>query len=235
LPALLVDQRQDPKFTKALTEFFSVTERTLKTGDLVWTSPLGTVGIEDKCVADLAASQSNKRLDDELRRLVDSYAVPILFVRGYSMRGSIYRAARDEASIANTLLGRQFHGVYTFQVAAPYDEAAEGLWRLHEYLALPRRAGIEGVRRERKFAFSGPLGPREETIYGILGMTSGVRNRRSIAVQIAKSTPLSEFLRWTAWDFEAQGFTRHMSAKLAGLIRTLEEPPSKSSMPSHLD
>lgn len=230
-PALLVDVRQDKVFTRALTEHFTVTERTLKTGDLVWTSPLGTVGIEDKCLADLAQSQSNKRLDDELRRLVDTYAVPILFIRGYVDTGSKYRPSRDGPSIANTLLGRQFHGVYTYQVSDLPAYAAMALARLHGYLAQPRTAGIEGVRREKRYLFNGPLGPREETIYGILGLTPGVRNRRGIAVQIAKDTPLSAFLRWGPWEFESAGFSRHMATKLAALITTLEEPPSKSSMP----
>jgi hypothetical protein len=222
-PALLVDYRQDKKFTEALRMHFAIVEKQLAVGDLVWTCPMGTVGLEDKCIPDLIHSQSNKRLDDELRRLVDSFAVPILFVRGFFDSGSRYRPPRDEASIANTLLGRQLHGVYTYQVPAAPRLAAEAVRRLYEYLQRSQANGIDGVRRARLLTFAGPLSPRAEIVYQILGMAGGVRNRRALAARIAQDTPLSKFLRWGPFDFEACGFSRRMATKLAATMRTLEE------------
>lgn len=223
-PTLVVDDRQDNRFTAALRQYFDVHVKHLKCGDLVWSCPLGTVGVEDKSLrtGDLANSQQNKRLDDELRRLVDTYSIPVLFIRGEVDRRG------DPITVQNTLFGRQLHGVYTFMAPKDFDGAAEALWRLHRYLALPRNGGNDGVRRERVLSFGGPIGPRADVIYGILGMAGGVRDRRSIAQSIAQTTPLSAFLRWDAWDFEAQGFTRHMASKLSGVLKLLEEPPSKS-------
>lgn len=224
-PVLVVDDRQDDRFTRALGEYFDVKVKHLKTGDLVWSCPLGSVGVEDKCMPDLLASLQNKRLDDELRRLIDGYAVPILFIRGHAPWGNKFTAISAD-SLEKLKFGRQLHGIYVWQAGETDEEAAASLAELYKYLLHPRTDGIDGVRRERKFAFGGPLGPRAEVIYGILGMTSGVRNRRSIALSIAQATPLSAFMRWDAWDFEAAGFSRHMAAKLVGVLRQLEEPPS---------
>lgn len=226
-PALVVDRRQDPKFTRALGAHFTVTEKQLRTGDLVWSCPLGIVGVEDKCMADLAASLRNKRLDDELRRLVDTYAVPVLFIRGSAPYTDGFTHFEQD-TLEKLKLGRQLHGVYVWQSRDVPLLAADSVKALYDYLATPKQGGIEGVRRERKYGFSGPLGPREEIIYTILGMTQGVRNRRMVATQIAEATPLSEFLNWTASDFTFVGFSAHMSIKLAGVIAKLEEHSSKS-------
>jgi len=224
LPQLIVDRRQDPKFTRALTNHFNVVEKQLKVGDLLWSCPLGMVGVEDKRfngpLSDLMVSLRNKRLDDELRRLVAYFAVPVLFIRGDG------NGAMAEVSYEKMRFGRQLHGVYIWQAPSNMADAAESLRGLYDYLAMPHVSGIEGVRRERRLGFAGRLGPRAEVIYGILGLTQGVRNRRYVAESIAEATPLSEFLRWTASDFTFVGFSAHMAMKLAGVVANLEERPS---------
>lgn len=226
-PLLIVDHRQDWKFTAALRGHFNVVEKQLACGDLVWSCPLGTVGVEDKCMADLMASLQNKRLDDELRRLVDTYAVPILFIRGTAPWGNRY-ANISQAALEKIKLGRQFHGVYIWQAPEKPDPAATSLAELYDYLSKPRAAGIEGVRRERKVAFGGPLGPRAEVIHGILGMTLGVRDRRGTALRIAETTPLSSFLSWSVSDFQFAGFTTRMAQKLTTVLTQLEEQSGTS-------
>jgi hypothetical protein len=95
---------------------------------------------------------------------------------------------------------------------------------LHDYLSRPRTAGLEGVRRERKLAYAGVLDPRAEAIYGILGGVTGIKGRRAVAQQIADTTPVSEFMRWTQTDFLAAGFSNHMANKLASHLHSMEVP-----------
>lgn len=220
-PVLIYDDRQDPRFTKALDGFFTLTKRHLDTGDYVWSGPLGRVGVEDKCFTDLVQSRNNGRLDDELRRLSEGYAFPILYVRGdVEWRG--YGAPWTESGVNNLLLGRQMHGVYTYwtRASSPIDQARH-LYELWEYTQ-KHGAGKEGVRRERKLAYAGPLGAREEVIYGILGMIGGFRNRRGVAKQIASTTTLQEFVNWSVTDFRLAGFSRDMAQKSANFLAQME-------------
>lgn len=224
-PPLIVDDRQDKHFTAALMNFFDVTVKHLPSGDLVFTCPLGRVGVEDKAMGDYKQSLRNNRLDDELRRLEVTYAVPVLFLRGVQRIGSQYETVWEEHTIEKGLFGRQLHGVYTFRSRNSNMLAqAEDFHRLYEYLQYPGRGGIEGVRREKVKTFRGPLGPRAEVIYGILGAVGGVKNRRAVAESIAATATLSEFLRWRPLDFEVAGFTRHMADKVSAFISTLEVP-----------
>lgn len=231
LPPLIVDDRQDGRFTKALRQHFTVTVKHLSSGDLVWTSPLGRVGVEDKDLKDLASSLRNHRLDDELRRLVATYAIPVLLIRGGGAWADRYMTL-EEQSIEKLKVGRQLHGVYVYHVSREMNAAAEGLRELYDYLAYPSAQGIDGVNREKVLRFRGPLSLRAEAIYGILGMLTdkngkrvGVRDRRNIAQAIAKDATLSQFLSWTPFDFENAGFSRHMSGKLYEVLRQLEVQP----------
>lgn len=218
-PKIIVDHRQDKAFTRALREYFEIEMRQLKCGDLVWASPQGWVGLEDKCRADLTGSATNGRLDDELRRLVGRYEIPILFIR-HTMPGGYNRW--DDSSVENLKLGRQFHGLYTYDARGPHSDAAEDLKRLYDYLARPHTNGIEGVRRERRWTYQGPMGARAEVIYGILGLGPRIRDRRGVAIQIAEQATIGEFLKWDSLDFEAAGFTRDSARKMATVLRKIE-------------
>lgn len=220
-PVLLVDDRQDERFTEGLRGWFTVSVKHLDTGDLVWSSPLGRVGVEDKCFNDLVQSRNNGRLDDELRRLTAAYAVPILFVRGpVEWRG--YGSPWTDSSVSNLMFGRQLHGVYSYWTQArAYIDQARALYELWDYTQ-KHKVGKEGVRRERKLDYAGPLGAREETIYGILGMIGGLRNRRAVAKQIASTTTVSEFVNWSVSDFRFAGFSRDMAQKSAKFLQDME-------------
>lgn len=220
LPSVAVDDRQDERYTAALRGHFSVVTKHLSCGDIVWGSPLGTVGVEDKDVADLGASMRNGRLDDELRRLVATYAIPVLMIRGRSLRSQ--HITLEEGAIEKLKFGRQLHGVYVFQTGRDMDEAALGLWDLWDYLSKAREHGIEGVRREPKWKYQGPMSPRAEALYGILGGVKGIKGRREIAQRIAKNTPLSQFMQWVEIDFQAAGFSRHMAKALTTHLVNME-------------
>ena len=223
-PKLIVDKRQDERFTLALADYFSITPKQLLTGDLLWSCPLGTVGVEDKWFADLTNSRRNGRLDDELRRLVTVYAVPVLFVRGDIDAWNTAHDTWDETSVQNLLFGRQLYGVYTYRIpggVAEFDRAAEAISRLHTYLQQTGPA-MQGVRREPLRRYSGPLNEREEIIYNVLGLVTGIRNRRGVAKQIASTTSVREFLNWSVSDFTFAGFSALMGRKLVAMIHKME-------------
>lgn len=221
-PVLAVDDRQDPKFTEALGDYFTVKVKHLATGDLVWSCPLGSVGVEDKRFSDYLQSLRNKRLDDELRRLGECYSIPVLYVRGpieqaYHIPGG---HGFDEEMLSKGLLGRQLHGIYTYRTQAKtYDGQAMALWGLWDYTQKLDR-GFEGVRREKKLYWAGPLGTRAEALYGILGRVGGVRNRRTAALALANH-PLSELVTWGPTEWNAAGYSKLMAQKLTNTFMEL--------------
>lgn len=225
-PVLAVDDRQDEAFTVALGGRFHVKTKHLKVGDFVWACPLGTVGVEDKCMADLMGSLRNGRLDDELRRLTAAYAVPVLFIRGKAPWGNGYSSVSWD-SLEKIKFGRQLHGVFVWQAPDRPTDAATSLRELYDYLAKPRDGGIEGVRREVKHEWKGPLGPRAEVIYGILGAVGGIKGRRAVAERIAEACTLREFLRIRPEGLTWLGFTAHMAEKVHKYLIELEARPSK--------
>jgi len=218
-----VDDRQDPRFTAALRGLFAVTVKHLAAGDFCWSCPLGSVGVEDKRFLDFSASIRNKRLDDELRRLTEMYAVPILFVRGPVEQNHFDRSQFGWSvdSVEKALFGRQLHGVFTFWAyeAVTYSQQASALWNLWDYTQKIDR-GFDGVRREKKLLWNGPLGRRQETVYNVLGGVGGIRNRRGVAIALANHR-ISELVTWTPTEWLAAGFTRHMAQKLTGAFAEL--------------
>lgn len=221
-PPLAVDDRQDDAFTAALRQEFTVTEKRLPVGDLVWSCPLGSVGIEDKCMEDLVDSRRNGRLDSELRRLTAAYAVPILLTRGTTVGGTRWRSGWEPSAIENLLFGRQLHGAYVYRVPQDFGAAALSVRALHDYLG--RLAPMEGVTRVARLRYTGPLSNRAEVIFGILGMCPGIRGRRAVADRIAATTSVGGFLRWGTSDFLAAGFTPLMARKLTAAIANMEAP-----------
>lgn len=221
-PTLAVDDRQHASWTRALHEYFEVKVKHLGTGDFVWSCPLGVVGVEDKLFSDFTASIRNKRLDDELRRLEAAYAVPVLLVRGPVTQNLFDHSAFgwSEDMVSKALLGRQLHGVYTYRVLGNgYPTQARSLWELWDYTQRLDR-GFEGVRREKKLYWAGPLSARAEVLYGILGGVGGVRNRRGAALTLAHHS-LRELTTWGPTEWSAAGFSRLMAQKLTGTFKEL--------------
>lgn len=218
-PSIIVDKRQDKRFTRALSQHFEITPKQLKTGDILWSCPLGIVGVEDKCTDDLTGSRNNGRLDDELRRLIDTYKVPVLFLRR-SPQSEYTNWA--ESSFENLKFGRQLHGAFVYSAPGDMEGAAAALKDLYDYTHRPNSGGMEGVRRERVLQYKGPLAPRAELIYGILGMVGGVKDRRHIAQELARKHSFQEFLQLTPTDLRRAGFTSFMANKLAAFTAKLE-------------
>lgn len=194
----------------------------LACGDFVWSCPLGTVGVEDKLFTDFSASIRNGRLNDELRRLEAAYAVPMLWVRGPVVQNFFDHSAFgwSEDMVSKALLGRQLHGIYTYRtVTDGYPAQARSLWELWDYTQKLER-GFEGVRREKKLYWNGPLSARAEVLYGILGSVGGVRNRRGAALALANHS-ITELCTWGPTEWSAAGYSKLMSQKLTAKFQEL--------------
>lgn len=83
-----IDRREPKKLTEKLVGTlgglgisFTIVE--LATGDFAWESPIGEIAIERKTVSDFLDSFQKGRLQEQLRRLIESYEVPILMIEGY--------------------------------------------------------------------------------------------------------------------------------------------------------
>lgn len=228
---VIVDDRQVKWYPAALQAAgFTVTVRRLHTGDITWSSPLGRVGVEDKPWTALLGDRRNGRLDDELRRLVEAYQIPILMVRGWpdvddygnmTIPWSIkdHFKGWDFNGYENLLLGRQLHGVLFTRCSS--EDVGARLISLFDYTQVI--GPLDGVRREAAIPYLGPLSDRAECIYTILGRVSGLRDRRGTAERLAATVPLGRFLRWEAKDFRAAGFSKPMSQRLADKLAEMNE------------
>ena len=222
-PLLVYDDRQDESLVEAIanTGYFHLVKRHLITADYVWGHPtLGEVGVEDKEIHDLTGSRLNGRLDDQLRRLVERFAVPVLFVRGTTVGGHADRYGWEPSPVENLLLGRQLHGLYVYRAPGSDAGAADSLVALHRYLLTA--GNMEGVRREKRLTYKGALSARAEVIYNVLGQVPGIKNRRGLAAALAQDMSVAQFLRSSRDELTFYGLSAYMAGKVADAIHTME-------------
>lgn len=230
-PVLLVDKRQASWQEAHLRERgFDVRMCMLPSGDFAWSTPYGRVGVEDKPLGALVTDRRNGRLDDELRRLVDAYTLPILFIRGMPTIGSDgslrwlpqereYREGWTIDSLDNLLLGRQLRGV--FVTWCPTDEyLSERLWHLYEYTQRKPKDEVF-MKRAPIMPYLGPLTGRAELIYTILAQVKGIRDKREISERLAAKYDLGKLLYLDQKGWQNEGFTKLMAGKLVAHIRAV--------------
>lgn len=189
--------------------------RRLTTGDIVWTCPWGTVGIEDKPLNTVLSDRRSGVLDDELRRLAETYAIPMLLIRGLprvGRRGMMEPGEESFVAFDNLLLGRQMRGILV--VWCPTRSLfGERVWRLYHYTQRPTTPSQ--VVQRRHLPWHTRLGDKARVIYTMLGLVRGIQGRARLAEQIAATTPLDEFARWSADQFQAVGLSKLMAGRLA--------------------
>ena len=228
---LLLDDRQPEWQKDALRDAgLDVKVVRLPAGDLLWTSSIGTVGIEDKPLTALLNDHRTGVLDDELRRLCESVAVPCLLVRGWPFvdhQGKLrFASAFDQdrfdgwTQIAydNLLLGRQLRGVLVLHCRGKQDFGLR-IAALHAYL---ERSDIGSLReRPRQYMpWNQPFTGKEAIVYTVLEQVKGLRNRRELTKKLAE-LPLGQWLEWGEREFRAFGFTRLMAERMAKLMEEL--------------
>lgn len=230
-PVLLVDKRQAGWQEAHLTAGgFDVRMCMLPSGDFAWSTPWGRVGLEDKPLSALVTDRRNGRLDDELRRLVDTYELPILFIRGIpkvSADGSIkwlpqeaeYREGWTIDSLDNLLLGRQMKGVYI--TWCPGDSyLADRLMSIYKYTLRRPQDDPMKLNRQPIMPFMGPLTGRAELIYTLLGQVRGIRDRREVSERLAAQFNLAEILNFDTAKWQQVGMTKLMAGKI---VETVQE------------
>lgn len=203
----------------------------LPAGDFAWSTPWGRVGLEDKPLTALVTDRRSGVLDDELRRLVATYELPILFIRGYpsvSADGSLrwlpqeaqYREGWTIDALDNLLLGRQLKGVYV--AWCPSDTyLGERLMSLYRYTQ--RRPQDESVKpsRGQVMPWLGPLTGRAELVYTLLGQVKGVRNRRELSEALASKHDLGSIFNMTAEQWASEGLTKLMAGRVVQHMRAV--------------
>jgi len=204
---------------------FQVYVRRLLAGDFAWSCPFGRVGVEDKPLTALLTDRRSGRLDDELRRLVQTYAIPVLLVRGWpriQKDGRLWfpphvaKFYQDWtfANLDNLLFGRQMHGVY---LAWCRNDASIGgrLASLYAYTQEPQQSPST---RPSFLSWREPLTGKALVFYTILGLVKGIRNRRAVAERLTATIPLVEFLGWSQATI---GAYLRLSPLMAGRISAM--------------
>lgn len=231
-PIILVDKRQASWQEAHLRGHgFDVRMCILPSADFAWSTPWGRVGIEDKPLTALVTDRRSGRLDDELRRLVAQYELPILMVRGFpdvSADGSLHWKPQEADfrdgwtidSLDNLLLGRQMKGVYV--TWCPTDiYLGSRLTALYKYTQ--RRPNDESLRPQRPqvMPWLGPLTGRAELLYTLLGQVRGVRDRRELAERLAAKYTLGQLFDLDSAGWQAEGLTKLMAERIVSHFRAV--------------
>lgn len=231
-PVLLVDKRQaDWQEAHLNDKGFDVRMCMLPSADFAWSTPWGRVGVEDKPLTALVTDRRSGRLDDELRRLVAQYELPILFIRGYpnvSNNGELlwntsesdYRKGWTIDSLDNLLLGRQMKGVY---VTWCHDDRYLGdrLMKLYQYTQRRPDDAATRPQRPQVMPWLGPLTGRAELVFTILGQIKGVRDRRELAEKVASTYTFGDIINMEADAWMAEGASKLMAGRIVSHLRSI--------------
>lgn len=230
---ILIDTRQPPWMARKLEAMgLSVVVKPLPSGDFAWSAErFGMVGVEDKTLTGLLGDHRTGVLDDQLRRLCEDYALPILLIRGLPVvKGgqlSFWSWTEQErlggwshVALDNMLVGRQLRGIVVAW-AATSGVAIERLLALYRYTRESAPGGPDRPPRAY-LPWMGPLTGRAEVFYAILRQVPNLRNRRELATRLAAEATLTDLLTWGEAEYrEKLGVTKLMAGRLAAAIQEL--------------
>lgn len=198
--------------------------------DVSWSSPVyGRVGVELKSLDDLCNSVNTAnqnmipRLDDELRRLQESYGLAILLAHDYAKweflfsRGKTHGRWTPEA-IDNILFGRQLYGITVARARATTGShgVAVRLAALYHYTQTPTANKLLPPHR---FTYMGPMTDRAEVIFTLLSRLRGFKNKRDMAEKMADLGSLRDVMAWETDRFREVGMTKLMAERLEKLLK----------------
>lgn len=215
---ITVDRRQPPETTQLLLGLdIPARVDTLVTGDETWESPLGSVGVEEKTWDELLTL--GDRIDDELSRCIDSFAVPVLMVLGeireeYGLAvPTSYTSPvkKDFDRLDNNLFEWQLRGLVLKHCPQP----ANRIYRLASLWRWTTKAEHRTVFvRQRKLPNLGKLGPRAEVLAAL--PTIGIKRATTLAkVEVS----LSSMFGWGEGTWASYLGSRAAAKKIMGLIR----------------
>ena len=198
--------------------------------DVSWSSPVyGRVGVELKALDDLCNSVNvaNQnmipRLDDELRRLQESYGLAILMAHDYAKWEYLFHEGKTQGRwtpeiIDNILFGRQMYGVVVARARGnrAKNGVAPRLASLYHYTQKPPTNKLLPPHR---FTYMGPMTDRAEVIFTLLSRLRGFKNKRDMAEKLADLGSIQEVTAWDAAQFREVGMTKLMAERLEKLLR----------------
>lgn len=209
-PVIVVDDRQVNWQFKALESIgFTVHRKRMETADLVWATPFGTVGVEDKPYAALLTDLRSGRLNDQLERLVSKHTVPILLLRDdKTPKPPGYEAIR---------LGRQLRGLVVIDAEPDFATAIK---RTYEYT---QKSGRPMARPYvRHYPWGDELSAPAEVVHAILQQIPRLSDRTKIAMRLAVAYSLPGLLELTQKQWQSEGFTKLQAERLFNLCRQLK-------------
>ncbi len=198
--------------------------------DVSWSSPVyGRVGVELKALDDLCNSVNTAnqnmipRLDDELRRLQETYGLAILLAHDYAKweflfsRGKTVGRWTPEA-VDNVLFGRELYGILVARARA--TTGAHGIAvRLASLYHYTQKAPTNKLLPPHRFTYMGPMTDRAEVIFTLLSRLRGFKNKRDMAEKLADLGSLREVVSWEAPRFRELGMTKLMAERLEKLLK----------------
>ena len=230
MPTMLVDSHEAVAKDWVISQLeglgFSPRILPLSSGDYAWGTPVyGRVGVEAKDINDLIGSSETAnanfipRLDDELRRLIEDYGLPVLLAHDYA-RWEHFADGDDRWSIEavdNLLAGRQMRGVLV--VRARGTKGKHGLaLRLASLYHYTQKPLLDRLLLPRRFSYMGPMSNRAEVVYTLLSRLGGFKNKRQMSEKLADTTSLKELFAWDVDQFRSSGFTKLMAGRVARLL-----------------
>jgi ERCC4-type nuclease len=186
--------------------------RQLTTGDLIWSSVVGRVGVELKSPLDLLRSHMEGRLDQELYRLQREFALSVLLITeplGFeadvpAIGGFTWNA------VDNLLAGRQMRGILvTRRGEAPLADRVDSLVK---YLDRSQQRLVRP--RQRHFPAMEKLSDRAEVVYALLSAVKGIRHKAEISETLAAKLALHDIIQLSETGWREAGFTKLMAGRL---------------------
>lgn len=211
---------------------FKVSVKKLPAGDIWWGSPVyGRCGAEMKDVVDLLGSMDTPnanmipRLEDELRRLQENVALPILLTHGWAKWEHFAKDSEDTRwsleAVDNLLFGRQLRGIY--HCRARNTKGEHGLTqRLTSLWYYTQKPLLDRLIVKRHFPYMGPMTDRAEVIYALLSHMKGLKNKRHWAEKLAAGGSIIEIVAKEETDLLEMGLSKMMAKKLYELTHGKE-------------
>jgi ERCC4-type nuclease len=168
------------------------------------------VGVEDKPDKEVILDIRNGHLNDQLERMVAAVALPILLIRQTG-------ADIDREALETALLGRQLRGLVV--VRTSQKAFGQRIRKLYEYTRSTGRYLPPAYKQH--YPWVSPLTKRAEVVYTIMALVPRLRDRVTVAKQLAEAHSVSELLAWRNEEWEATGFSRGKARELADVCHLL--------------
>lgn len=216
-PMIIVDRRQ-PEDTAQFLLGLDIPAKVddLITGDEVWDSPFGPVGVEEKTWDELLTL--GDRIDDQLMRCINEFAVPILMVKGEvrELWGKALPYAHgnpvkiDFDRLDNNLFEWQMRGLFIKHCPQPEMRVYRlaGLWR---WTTKPTHR--TSFARQRKMPNLKRLSARAEVLASLPSV--GIKRASKLA---AAAVPLRAMFGWDEKAWASYLGSKKAAAKIVALL-----------------